>query len=64
MAENNFTQLPEEEPQDPEVLEEIGLGIQNHLDSSRSIATLFEFFFTKMRSFMLAYLGGKDSNDE
>ena len=60
MAENNFTQLPEEEPQEPNTLDDISLGIQGHLDSSRSIATVFEFFFTKMRSFMIGYLGGKD----
>jgi len=61
MTENNFTQLPEEEPQDPNTLDDISLGIQSHLDSSRSIATVFEFFIVKMRSFVVAYLGGKEN---
>ena len=62
MAENNFTQLQDEEEVDPLTLDEMQLGIMSTVDSSRSFANIFEFLITKMKTVIVAILGGETKN--
>ena len=63
MADNNFTQL-EEEDFDPQHFEDMRLGIQSQLDSTRSIANFFDFLFQQIRSVFSAILGTNNQKEK
>ena len=64
MTENTFKELEEEEEYDTEQFEDMRLGIQSQLDSSRTIAHFFDFLFQQMRSVISAILGSADTEQE
>ena len=47
MADNNFTQLQEEENVDESTLDHMQMGIMSNIETSRSMASFFEFLINK-----------------